>query len=242
MRMYWILICDDDLIFAELLKKRVESCLEAKKKKYEIRLFTNGVELLETLKERTPEMIFLDIDMPEISGMDLADQIFQSYINTNVIFVTNRDDLVFQAIHYQPFRFIRKEKLDEEIDEAVCQLIDKIDKDEKVLELQTKDGGAVIPLKDIIYMESRKHYLSVYHKEGCCETRGKISNYEKWITDCGFVRTHRSYLVNIRYVKSIRATGVELDNGEVLPISRDRLQEVKKQHMVYLRSFTYANR
>lgn len=239
--MHLIFICDDDLIFAGMLKKRVGSCMDRRQKKYEIRLFTNGMELLEDLEEDTPEMIFLDIDMPEISGMDLADRIFQSAINTNVIFVTNRDDLVFQAIRYQPFRFIRKEKLDEELEEAVDQLLDKVDRDEKILELQTKDGGVVLSLKEILYIESSKHYLLVHHRKGCCETRGKISDYETWITDFGFVKTHRSYLVNIRYIKAVRAAGVELDNGEILPVSRDRLQEIKKQHMVFLRSFTYAN-
>ncbi len=84
------------------------------------------------MQKKAPEILLLDIDMPEISGMELAEQIFSSNINTNVIFVTNRDDLVFQAIHYQPFRFIRKEKLNQELDEAICHLLNKLEKDENV--------------------------------------------------------------------------------------------------------------
>lgn len=239
--MYLILICDDDLIFGQLLEKKVKAYMKERQIKCETELYTDGNELLEKLRKKTPEAIFLDIDMPAISGMEMAEQIFKNCINTNVIFVTNRDDLVFQAIHYQPFRFIRKEKLEEELEEALGKLMEKIDKDEKMLELQTKDGNVVVPLKDVIYLESCKHYLTVYHQDGCSEIRGKISNFEKWMTDYGFIRIHRSYLVNMHYIKTIRANGVELDNDELLPISREKVQEIKKQHMVYLRSFAYAN-
>lgn len=239
--MYRVLICADDQIFAEVLRKRIGTYMEGRAKEYEIEIFTSGIKLLEDIKERMPEVIFLDIDMPEISGMDLADQIFQSDINTNVIFVTNRDDLVFQAIHYQPFRFIRKEKLDTELEEAVGNLVDKLEKDEKILEVQTKDGTIFLPLKKILYIESSKHYLIIRYMGGECETRGKISNFEKWMMNYGFIRTHRSYLVNIRFIKMIRPNEVELDSGEMVPVSRDKLQDVKKRHMAYLRSFTYAD-
>lgn len=59
--------------------------------------------------------------------------------------------------------------------------------------------------------------------------RGKISNLEKWMSNYGFVQTHRSYLVNVRYMKMVRANEVELDNGEILSVSRDKAQEVKKE-------------
>lgn len=239
--MYLIFICDDDPIFARLLKSKVEACLDSRDKKYEIQVYTDGKELLDKLAEQTPGMIFLDIDMPEISGMDLADRIYQSCVQTNVIFVTNREDLVFQAIHFQPFRFIRKAKLEEELEEAILQLLQKLDRENRVLEIQTKDGAEMLSLKDVYYIESCRHYLMVYHKDGCAQTRDKISVFEKWMTEYGFIRIHRSYLVNVRYIRNIRPTGVELDTGEVLPVSRDKVQEIKKQHMIYLRSFVYAD-
>lgn len=239
--MYKVLICDDDEVFAELLQKKVKNCMEIRKKECDIELYSDGRELLEVLEERTPEIVFLDIDMPKISGMDMADHIFKRNIHTNVIFVTNRDDLVFQAIHYQPFRFIRKEKLNEELEEAVSCLLEKLDKDEKMMEVQTKEGTKRFPLKEVMYLESCKHYLTVCCCGGCYEVRGKISNFEKWMSEYDFVRIHRSYLVNLRFVKTIRATGVMLDNEELLPVSRDRLQEVKRQHMGFLRSCTYAD-
>ena len=109
--MYHIFICDDEKRFTEVLEKRVETCLKEQGQSYEIQIFYNGIEMFQAMQKKAPEILLLDIDMPEISGMKLAEQIFSSNMNTNVIFVTNRDDLVFQAIHYQPFRFIRTPKI-----------------------------------------------------------------------------------------------------------------------------------
>lgn len=239
--MYHIFICDDEKRFTEVLEKRVETCLKEQGQSYEIQIFYNGIEMFQAMQKKAPEILLLDIDMPEISGMELAEQIFSSNMNTNVIFVTNRDDLVFQAKHYQPFRFIRKEKLNQELDEAICHLINKLEKDEKMWEVQTKNGTEILALKNILYIESCKHYLRIRHMDGECEMREKISNLEKWMSNYGFVQTHRSYLVNVRYMKMVRANEVELENGEILSVSRDKAQEVKKKQMIYLRSFAYAN-
>lgn len=240
--MYHIFICDDEEKELGVLRSKLEICLQKQKREYRIQEFLNGNELLEELKHRIPQIIFLDIDMKEISGMELAEQIVDSHINTNIIFVTNRDDLVFEAIHYQPFRFIRKGELDNELDEAIANLIQKLEKDEQILEVQTKQGIEFLPLKNILYIESCKHYLRIRHSDGECEMRGKISNLEKWMSNYGFIQIHRSYLVNMRFMKMVRTNEVELDNGEILPVSRDKVQGVREKQMIYLRSFAYADR
>lgn len=239
--MYHIFICDDDKREIEILRKRIEICFQKQKKEYKVGEFLDGNELLEALRHQVPEVIFLDIDMPGMSGMEVADWIFNNHINTNVIFVTNRDDMVFQAIHYQPFRFIRKNALDNELEEAILKLIQKLEKEEQILEVPTKEGMEFLPLKNILYIESCKHYLRIRHTDGECEMRGKISNLQTWMCSYGFVQTHRSYLVNMRFMKMVRANEVELDNGEILSVSRDKVQDVKKKQMIYLRSFAYAN-
>lgn len=81
--MYHIFICDDEEKFAKILGKRVEECLKELGQSYEIRIFCNGIEMFQAMQEKAPEILLLDIDMPEISGMELAEQIFSSNINTN---------------------------------------------------------------------------------------------------------------------------------------------------------------
>lgn len=221
--MYHIFICDDEKRELGILREKLEICLQKQKKEYEIQEFSDGNRLLEELKHQIPQIIFLDIEMPDISGMELAEQIFSSHINTNIIFVTNRDEL------------------DNELEEAISNLIQKLEKDEQILEVQTKQGIEFLPLKNILYIESCKHYLRIRHVDGECEMRGKISNLEKWMTNYGFIQTHRSYLVNMRFMKMVRTNEVELDNGELLSVSRDKVQDVREKQMIYLRSFAYAD-
>lgn len=214
---YSLMICDDDPIFADLLRHKVEACMRLRGRICQTAVYADGKQFLEHLETSMPEIIFLDIDMPGISGIDLVDEMIKQDMQTNVIFVTNRDDLVFQAIHYQPFRFIRKEKLDDELEEAVFHLLDKLEREDRVFQAQTKNGIRLFRLKDIMYLESCKHYLNVHFCSECCEIRGKISNLEKWMAGYDFIKIHRSYLVNMRFIKAVRSKEVELDNGELLP-------------------------
>lgn len=239
--MYKAVICEDQKLFAKGLGERIKKEIADKGGECEIAYFDDGQELLEQLKSMKFDMIFLDIDMPKMSGIDLADEIHKHEPEANIIFVTNREDLVFKAIHYRPFRFIRKEELERELPEAIEALLKKIHSEECLLELQTREGVALVPVKKITYVESCKHYLTIYTQENKYEVRDKISNYEKKLDAYGFIKIHRSYLANVRFIKSIKASGVELDDEELLPVSREKLQEVKQQYLVYMRKFVYGN-
>ena len=76
--MYHIFICDDEKRFTEVLEKLVETCLKEQGQSYEIQIFYNGIEMFQAMQKKAPEILLLDIDMPEISGMELAEQIFSS--------------------------------------------------------------------------------------------------------------------------------------------------------------------
>lgn len=76
--MYHIFICDDEKRELGRLREKLEICLQKQKKEYEIQEFSDGNRLLEELKHQIPQIIFLDIEMPDISGMELAEQIFSS--------------------------------------------------------------------------------------------------------------------------------------------------------------------
>lgn len=239
--MYRIVVCDDDKYFAKVLGSKIKRELSSHGEECVVEYYVDGKEVLSRIDTKPIDVLFLDIDMPEVTGIELAETIQRENLGTNIIFVTNREDLVFKAIHYQPFRFIRKDKVDEELAEAVASLVQKMHSEDRLIELKTKEGTVLLPAKKIIYMESCKHYLFVYCEDHSYEVRDKISNYETELSEYGFLKIHRSYLVNVRFIRSIKSTGVELDNDELLPISRDKLQEIKKLYLVYMRKFVYGN-
>lgn len=233
-----IVICDDDRLFMELLEEQTKDIMERLcGSRIQVSGCCDGQELLE---QNEADIYFLDIDMPVINGIEAANRLQEQYPGSILIFVTNREDLVFEAIKCQPFRFIRKAKIQEELEEAIQAALWKKEREERILTLETKDAMLHVYSRDIEYIESQGHYLRFHQGKNCYKVRGRLNEQEQILDLCGFVRIHASYLVNMRYVESVTAYKVYLDDKTELPVSRKKLTEVKKRHLQYIRRFMHG--
>ena len=124
-----IYICDDDLDFLSKIKYQINDCISKGKFgdfEYEITDISNPVSALQKIKTETPDITFLDIDMPNVNGFNVADEINRQCPDTLIIFVTNYDNYVYTSIRYRPFRFIRKSHISTEINEALNSALNEI--------------------------------------------------------------------------------------------------------------------
>ena len=119
-----IAVVDDEQIILNSIHKKIERILYDLNAEFEIQDFTSGKTALKEITEKVFDIIFLDIDMPDISGMTIAKKI-RMQENLEIVFITNKDELVYDAIKVVPFRFIRKSRFDEEIQEALHEFIAK---------------------------------------------------------------------------------------------------------------------
>ncbi|MBO5484022.1 MAG: response regulator transcription factor [Lachnospiraceae bacterium] len=235
-----ILLCDDDKLFLESLKERLKEIFVKYGSSCQVSVWESGTSLLKEVDFNQVDILFLDIDMPEISGIQVAEKVKKWNPDINLVFLTNREDLVFKAIQFQPYRFIRKEKLVEELEETVHRLIIKI-ADETILYQFARGGNAVkVPIREIIYLESQGHNIQIHCRNQMHMIRGKLSEYDDRLEKYGFIRIHSGFLVNIRYIYTISYQGICLDNGQKLPVSRKKLDEIKKIHMAYMRKHIYG--
>lgn len=228
-----IAICDDEKLAIESLKKELEKAAEKLQVKMDIYEYQTGEELLADIIKQQIEVVLLDIDMPGMSGMETANCLMEKYPLLNIIFLTNREDMVFQALKYRPLRFIRKNHVRDELTEAIEAAMKKIASEMYVVSF----GRGKIAIKDILYIESNKHYIDIHMQEKIQQFRGRISDCEKGLRDYGFVRVHKGYLVNIRYIESFLPDAVVLDNDEKIPVSRNRIEEVRVQYMKGVEKF-----
>lgn len=236
-----IVLCDDDKLFLTALEEKIVQAIEKYGSTCHITTWESGVRLLEQQDFSGIDILFLDIDMPELSGIEVAEQVKEKNPDINLVFLTNREDLVFKAIQFQPYRFIRKGKLDEELEETIQRLIMKI-ADETLLYQFARGGNAVkVPIREIMYLESQGHNLRICCRDESHIIRGKLSEYDKRLEKYGFIRIHSGFLVNVRYIYTIRYQGVCLDNGQELPVSRKKIEEIKKIHMAYMRKHIYGD-
>lgn len=226
-----IALCDDDEKFIKKLGELLRGKMPRYCDDFSVTEFTSGEKCIAVIEKF--DAVFLDIDMPEVTGLDVA-----AYINENaralIVFVTSHDELVYSSIKFRPFRFLRKSHLDDELDEAVKSICDTLKT--HFITVKTKDGDTVIDINELVYIEVFGHTL-VFHcvNNNTVESGGSLSEYERTKEFGNFLRVHNSYLVNCKYVYSIETSCVIMDDRSEIPLSRHRAANVKMKFSEYLR-------
>lgn len=230
-------ICDDSVQELNNINRMLQQIIETSGVHFVVQTYTNGEQLLKNIISEEIDLLLLDIDMPGISGIEVAEKIRQENLNIDIIFVTNHNDLVFQSIHYQPFRFVRKDQLKEDLVEAILSYIKKKSKEERLIIVNQGVSKVSVKLTEVLYIESNKHYITYYMENGdTVRTRGSLNKLEQDYKNNYFLRTHAGYLVNPKYVYTIEKTKVMLTDKETIPVSRHRLEDIKHRYQQYARS------
>ncbi|MDR0991473.1 MAG: LytTR family DNA-binding domain-containing protein [Ruminococcus sp.] len=231
-----IAICDDNKNDLNNLKNHIESILDGKQIKSVVTCLLSAAPLLETIKTTSFDVVFLDIDIPEMSGFELASAITSADINTEIVFVTNHDEFVFKTHRYKPIGFIRKKYLSDEIGEIVEIVLAAINRKNAKLTISTAKGTKTLNLCDIIYAKSDSHYVDLFLINSKETIRESLDDFEEKNGHLGFIRVHNRYLVNFRFIYSIEKSEVILQNKTKIPISRKHYESVKDRYMEFSRT------
>lgn len=229
MRIY---LCDDEQKIREEIRFRVEGCLSTA----ELESFTSGVELLHRLGEQSCDILLLDIDMPELSGMEVAARLGELDHRPLLVFVTGHDELVYESFQYHPFGFVRKQFLDVELEKVLMDCKTELEQKKRHFTFRTTEGEICLLLSEIRYFESDANYLKIYTEQKEFRFRSTIGAVEAALAKEGFIRLHKGFLVNQRVIRLFGAEQVELTDGKVLPVGKTYAETAKQQFMRYLRS------
>lgn len=227
-----VAICDDEEVVLPYLSRRIYEVFQ----KYRICVVTeeysSPVELLKTVQnEKEYEIYFLDIDMPKMNGVEFGKIILQSQPEAVLIFVSAKEEYVFQSLRVHPFFFIRKSRFEEDLEQAVSDLSQRYQKAEpKTCTIWDELGHPFeMSLVDTLYLEAKDKYVNIVTKNGGFFIRNTLSDMEKTLAEYRFVRIHRSFLANLRVIYVIKYDKVILDDGQELPLSRNKVAEVKRR-------------
>jgi DNA-binding LytR/AlgR family response regulator len=221
-----IAICDDDENFTLELGHTVKEIFETNLQSYEISIFNDGTALL--FSEIEFDVLFLDIDMPNISGIEIANILRKNNTQIILIFVTWYEDMVYTSLKYKPFRFLRKKFIKEEINEVINDLIEELNEINEFYSIKTNAALSQIKIRDIMYFEVYDHQILIHIRNSdVLEANLALSKIEKRLNNKGFIRIHNSYLVNYVYIFSIEKSEIILDGKIKLPLSKHRVNEVK---------------
>jgi len=189
------------------------------------------------LKNVAPDILFLDIEMEDGNGFDLLDILPNSL--DSVIFVTARQDFALKAFQYSAVDYLLKPVDPELLKNAVAKMAEKrksnvtqleilkqnMQEDAKLerIALHTSDKIVVSELKDIIRLEAMTNYTYFYFADGSKLLITKtLKEYDKMLSDSGFVRVHQSHLINMAHVQAyVKTEGgyILMKNEEIVPVS-----------------------
>ena len=228
-------VCDDEKIVLEDLSAKIARAFGHLGEESKLEAFSDPFLLLEQIRNDPPDVLFLDIDMPKLGGMDIAQFIIDNNIKMLLVFVTSHDALVYKSFKYRPFAFIRKSCFDEEICSVIGEMIAELKKHDDSFSFKTSSGLFRIKLCDILYFESDGNYIDLHCTSDVHRFRGTIGGVESELSHSSFIRIHKGFIVNLLHVYALGGDELTLDSGDVLPIGRSNKEAVKRALMRYMR-------
>lgn len=230
-----IVICDDEKKILNDLSEKIKETFMNKSMEIDIFQTTSPTETLQYIESNVVDVIFLDIDMPILSGMDIAEKLLNENYKGLLIFVTSHDSLVYGSFKYHPFGFIRKRYFEEEIDETADRVIEEMAHRDSKFTYKTSNGTYRVNVSDIIYFESESNYIVIHLSENTHKFRETMSKLEAGLCGKGFIRVHKGYLVNQQHICILRKDEIVMSDNTILPISRANKEMVKEKIMRYMR-------
>ena len=231
--MFRVVVCDDE---KTALTMYVNLCRRICAKHgidVAIKEYDSGSDLMFDLEEpkfhNTLDLLFLDISMPGMSGVEVAKEARKAGYTGVIIFVTASDEHYSDAFDIGAFHYIKKGDSAARFEEIFLKAVDMARTiNQKEISLSGWGEIRKIKVNDISYFEVINRIIHVYYDEGEFQFQGNLSVLEQQLADAGFLRVHRNYLISLSHVESITFKYVLMTNGKELPVGRTRYSELKE--------------
>ncbi len=234
--MIYVSICDDDKRMAKRLEALVSKEFSSRGYCCKCSVYFDGKSFLEQDREQEQELIFLDIEMPGVSGMQIAEYLQERGRSGNVVFVTGYENLVFQSQKYFPFYFLRKSELEEKAGKLVEEFLRRLNgRQEKFMVTAGKTMFTVLT-SEIMYLTYHEHKIRITmsgHEK--YEFRGSLKVCEQKLKKDCFYRINSATIINFSFVKVFEGSDVIMDDNEKIWISREKKKECRQQFMKFWR-------
>lgn len=232
-----IAICDDDKTFAGEVESRIIKLADVMCLRVETDVYFDGAALLEGIRNGDRyELIFLDIEMKQINGIDAARQIRELNQSVLLIYASAHEQYLKELFEVEPFRFLSKPLNEKLFQRYFQEAIVRIEESNAYFQYKNHKVMRKVPFQDILYFESDYRMVNIHLRDGKQEQfYAKLSDVEKEVKETNqcFIRIHQSYLVNYHNIKKMDFVHVTLSAREgkelELKISEDRQKEVRKK-------------
>lgn len=227
-----IAICDDREECLEQTLSAVKKCLPGVEAR--IDLYKNGLIFLQAFQDRPYDLVFLDIEMPQIDGITLAKRLRKISGDVPIIFLTSHIEYALEGYEVNALRYLTKPVDPGKLRQVLSLLVERM-RQQRTLWIKTELCEQKIQIKDIVFMEAQNQNILICTTTEAYCVRYNLSDYEKELAQDGFFRVHRGYLVSLAHVKSIGKNEVTMGDGTALPVSRSKEKELKEALFEFIR-------
>lgn len=219
-----IVICDDEFLHRSILKEFLITLLDEELLEYDLIEYSSGEDLIRDYNK--VDLLFLDIRMSELSGMDVARKVREFDSNVEIIFTTSVEQYVFEAYEVKAYRYLVKpieyEKFKKEVKICISDYLAK----NSMISINSNKATIKIPIGEILYAEVMKKEVTIYTESKVYTIETSMKRVENKLSNYGFFRCHHSYLVNLNKVNEMRDKSIFINDNEI-PVSRMRYKSLK---------------
>lgn len=215
-----VAICDDNKEFVLILEKYLE---DMDVTDIDCEVFYDGEALVDTYKRGSADydVVFLDMEMDRLNGIDAANMIRKMDENVLIVFVTSHRKYVYKSFECSPFRFIVKPVSFEEFKDVFEKICIKLNDKPQYIVFYEKKEKIRLSCSDIIYFSCKTHDIIIHKKDGHThKMRKSIGKLMEDLDDSKFVQVHRSYIINLEHVYKVGNNYVTMHHTDkLIPIS-----------------------
>lgn len=228
-----IAVVDDE----KIIREHIHEMIENQKPDCNVACFASGEELLAAVKPF--DIIFLDIQMDGMNGIEAAKEVREKNADTVLIFITGIKEYVFEALDIYAFHYLLKpvteQKFTEVFEQAFREAGLRKMHQKKQLFIHTRNKGITIDTDNILYIESASRKVEIHTMQEVIAAYAALGELETQLGET-FYRCHRGYLVNMAHIKEYKSDSITLMGGDTIYLTKKKYGEFVKAYMWYLQN------
>lgn len=229
-----IAVCDDETDMLEKVALTAKRICEKEGIDSDIICFESGTKLIDSIKSGKPfDVLLLDVIMPEQNGIELAQFLRKDIFDGSIVFISSNKEMALRGYEVSAARYLAKPVDEEHMREALLYCFGKAQSSKELL-IPVNGGTLRLLPEEIMYIETQSRGCHIVSEHDEYVTVMRISEFESKLAANGFVRCHQGFLVNMRFIRVVRSTELELMNEFRIPVSKHRIQNVRKQFFAWM--------
>ncbi len=222
-----IAVCDDEKVQRENIKELIYSWSDGLNYHVKVEEFACSEEFLFHYEDNKKyDIILLDIEMGEMSGVELAKKVRKQSENIEIVFITGYSEYILDGYEVSALQYLMKPLNEERFFSTLNRAVGRVKKNEKPLNIYTDKGMARIPLCQIVFIEVIKNYITIHAKE-IYTAKVTLNEISKKLDD-NFFKVGRSCIVNLNFISKVTRTDVHFANGNVTQLPRGMYDKINR--------------